>query len=705
MKHHSLKPVAPLAVMGPLAVVMLMSLAIAIPMSAADSPAGRNVYYFGNSFTGNTAPFLHEKLGASAGKQWTNQANLGAGWPIWYHLYHLRQGNKGGMDLVNGEWTLNPEFKPTNWQAASFREKKWDAIMLQPFGWLLQYGPVNDAWDKKVIFDEPTDIGDVASARGIIKIYLETNTRDGAVYIFQSWPTSALQRIAGITRGKELNHAQIEPIRRSYDFARDWFQTYDPSVMPWEGAGAHTRDCEFQLMEALIAAYPELWKAGRLRLMPVPDVWSLLDRRIRAGKVKGLVNIGEFHTDGGHTRAGLPAYLCAATFYAVIFQSRPHDLDYTIFNEADYGKDPFNDWGVPLRITPELAQAVNDAIWDVIQAHPYTGFGGSREKLTALEAAEKAAEPVRVLCVAGTPNRLPSKFQSAALAWQGDVDRQAGKRSAWQASFSAWYPLARYATEMREKNAHRELFQQLTDKNWTVCRLDKLILAPVGCDDSEADAAAWLAKQFLDTHPTGEVILFYTWPELKATTASRKELKLEAWQPLTADQLAALWSAFDYRAVFTETEPVDGNAAAAAAMTAKIQERLGPAQAKQLRAVHAGALLAQLDAKLRAGVLPGLTSVSAFYKDGEMLRTGLPRYALAALLHTAVHGSHPKALDASLFDQPKTYPPDDMDPNIPKGPGKQVVLDDEFDNGPHLPITAAGKKLVDDAVWELCGKK
>jgi len=508
-------------------------------------------------------------------------------------------------------------------------------------------------------------------------------------------------RQAGPTHGKELNHEQIEPIRRSFDFARQWLRSYDPDVMPWEGGGSHTRDYEYRLMDALIEAFPDLWRQGRLRLMPAVDVWSLLDRWIRAGQIAGLTNVGEFHTDGGHTRAGLPAYICAATFYTMYFSDRPHSVDYTIFNDRPgYGQDLFNDWGVLLEITPGLAKAVNDAIWQVVQAHPYTGFDGSKEALEQLEASIPCPEPVRVLEFGSTPGLLPSRIQCALPAWQSDIDRAAGKLSAWHVCYTAWYTMARYAEEMK-KGGTREAYGQLTDKNWPTARFDRLILDPFGNSEQEADGTAWLAGQFLDHHPEGEVLLYFTWPEMRQATELRKGLKLEPWQPTPEKEMASLRKSFDYGAVWEADSPADSNAACMRLMFEAIKGRLPRDQGRRLRVIPAGALLAALDKELKAGALPGVTGAGEFYKDGVMLRTGLPRYALAALRHAVVHQSDPKALDAELFHDPKAYPPDEIDPETPKGQLKQIIEDDDYDNGPHFPITPEGKKLVDDTVWEV----
>jgi hypothetical protein len=112
-------------------------------------------------------------------------------------------------------------------------------------------------------------------------------------------------------------------------------------------------------------------------LLPVGEVLCALDKKMKAGKLPDIDNVGYFSCDGIHTRAGLPRYTAAATFYTVLFNSKPHDLDWRIFDDKEkYGDDPNNDEGVLLEITPERARIVNDTIWDVVKEHPYTGLRG-----------------------------------------------------------------------------------------------------------------------------------------------------------------------------------------------------------------------------------------------------------------------------------------------------------------------------------------
>jgi hypothetical protein len=140
----------------------------------------------------------------------------------------------------------------------------------------------------------------------------------------------------------------------------------------------HCRQHMWAAMDGLIETFPRLWKQGRLGMVPVGDVFLELDKKMRAGEVPGMVNIGEYSADGGHLRSGLPRYTLAATYYAVLFREHPNNVDWKIFQDRsnyDSGKYGFYvhqpDLAVHLDITPERARVVNNTIWQVVSDHPY----------------------------------------------------------------------------------------------------------------------------------------------------------------------------------------------------------------------------------------------------------------------------------------------------------------------------------------------
>jgi len=133
------------------------------------------------------------------------------------------------------------------------------------------------------------------------------------------------------------------------------------------------------VMEGLKKSFPELWHEGRLGMIPVGDVFLELDKKMKAGEVPGIINIGEYSADGGHLRSGLPRYTLAATYYAVLFREHPGKVDWKIFQErSNYESGKFGfyvhqpDLAVHLDITPDRAAVVNDTIWSVVKDHPYT---------------------------------------------------------------------------------------------------------------------------------------------------------------------------------------------------------------------------------------------------------------------------------------------------------------------------------------------
>lgn len=328
-----------------------------------------HVFYFGNSLTANTMPQWHAELGKSAGKEWTAQSWLGAGWQLWVHREGLRQNGTEFDPSSQGDLTLDDVYIASrSYNTKQFLKGKWDAIVLQSFSPYLSL-MATQMWGK-VNFDEPRDCGDIQSAADIMAFYLKMNP-EGRVYIYQCWPPMRSGKEQDGTRGAEF------PLRDQFDYEKQWMQPYIGGDKPWtNGVSANrTRDFNEKLFKALIEKYPELWKEGRLRMIPSGDVYLELDKAMRKKQVPGIRSINDFYTDIQHQRAGLPRYTDAAIFYACLFGEHPGKLDWRIYNDAEkYGPDKYHDAGELLEITKERAEAVNDIIWQTVTHHPYTGL-------------------------------------------------------------------------------------------------------------------------------------------------------------------------------------------------------------------------------------------------------------------------------------------------------------------------------------------
>jgi hypothetical protein len=351
----------------------------------ADEVGKVRAYYFGNSFMGNSMPMWHSLLAASAGEELEAKASIGPGWQIWMHLDSFRNRKaEVKEDLVEGNW---------------------DAVVIQHFGKPGLTDVVTEKFQGKVKFDEPTDVGDIASAAEIIRLFLSRHPDEGRAFIYNSWPgipgagevrdrvrdemLKALiaqgedpEEARKKVRTRKPNYEEMQPIRKSFNYAAEWLAEYDPETREH----AHSRDYVTQLMEGLKARFPDLWAEDRLAVIPMGEVFLAIDKKMRAGEVPGLTNIGEYSRDGGHVRSGLPRYTLGATCFAVMFRHRPHDLDWSIYNDPENYKNENLPWGychqpdlgVHVEITAERAKAVNDAIWEVATSHPYTGLKPTR---------------------------------------------------------------------------------------------------------------------------------------------------------------------------------------------------------------------------------------------------------------------------------------------------------------------------------------
>lgn len=359
---------------------ILLMLAVAATTGAAENPQRMRTYYFGNSLTGCTDPKDHEALAKTAGKEWKTWAFLGAGWQLWQHWHALQNAGVEMKRDGRGDLTIDPSQvqQSTGHNTKQFYTMTWDAIVLQPFSMGLTW-KCQEMWGTK--FNKETDIGDIECATDLITIYLGLNPR-GKVFIYQNWPAMKAGKVPPPDQlpdwakvpGVRIAAAEF-PLRGEFDYEQEWiggkYKPSSDSTKFWFQENARSKDYHDQLFAALKAKFPQLWKEGRLGVIPVGDIFLELHRKAKAGQFAGIKNIDEYYTDVQHTRGGLPRYTAAAAFFACIFNERPDKLDWKLYNDVSrYGDDKYHDALPILEITPERAQIVHDTIWAVIQKHP-----------------------------------------------------------------------------------------------------------------------------------------------------------------------------------------------------------------------------------------------------------------------------------------------------------------------------------------------
>jgi hypothetical protein len=318
------------------------------------------------------------------------QTQLGPGWQIWMHV---------------DTFYKNPERAKK-----TLAEGDWNAVVIQHFGAhpLLKDNVRKTVFHNQQPFPEPRDVSDLASAAAIVDVFLSQHPDRGRVFLYNSWPgidgvgdfmkrvreeTEKSLAAHGLPREDVLKKVkerkptleEMLPLMRGFDYSAAWLAKYHRNdEVPFASKHFHSRDYVWKLMEELKVKYPKPWAEKRLALIPNGDVFLALDKKLRAGQMPGVENVGFFSRDGGHVRAGLPRYTLAATCFAVMFQKHPGVLDYAIYNDLEnykteklpqpgYVHQP--DLGVLLEITPERAKLVNDTIWEVVAQHPYCAIG------------------------------------------------------------------------------------------------------------------------------------------------------------------------------------------------------------------------------------------------------------------------------------------------------------------------------------------
>jgi hypothetical protein len=287
------------------------------PVAAAQNQKGGGelrVYHIGNSVTDTIRYRSLQQMAASKGDTYTFGRHMIPGAPLDWIWEHPAQGFKEN---------------PYGYYPNALPNYEWDALTLQPF-------------DRQLVSADGR--GDLQTAPKFIDLAL-TGSPDLQVYVYERWPRRRDDGSGGL----------------ALDYQAQWLRTYTGQ---WDGSN-ETRDYFEQVVEGLRDHYPGLPRP--VLIVPVGDVLFELDRRMKNGQVPGYSGVEEFYVDSIHFN-NVGAMVVGTTFYSTMFKADPRGTDYGGYDTPSTPQDR--------DITPAQAAAFQDAVWDVVSAHPLAGVAG-----------------------------------------------------------------------------------------------------------------------------------------------------------------------------------------------------------------------------------------------------------------------------------------------------------------------------------------
>lgn len=197
----------------------------------------------------------------------------------------------------------------------------WDAVTLQPF-------------DRQLAGDTTYGKRYIDLARNRAE---NSNTQ---FYVYSRWPRKNSDG--------------------SLDYDAKWLRTYTGGYDQTE----ETKDYFEDLVNSLRGQTPYLSKP--VLMVPVGDVLYELNQRMKRGAIPGFSNVNQLYADGIHLN-NVGAFVTASTFYSTIYKADPRGSSYAAY-------DVINNAATDRDITPELAAALQQCVWDVVSQHPYAGL-------------------------------------------------------------------------------------------------------------------------------------------------------------------------------------------------------------------------------------------------------------------------------------------------------------------------------------------
>lgn len=287
-------------------------------------------YHIGNSLTDNMYPGGLTRIAEQRADVYTYGKHVSPGVPL--DMTWNYQSKTGQMYSKI----------PYGLYKTALKDYSWNVLTLQPF-------------DNKI----DGSSGDLQMAKNFIN-YAKGKSPNLQTYIYERWPRQ--------TTGQTFNYTDL------------FTKTYTPSTSRYSLVNERRGYFE-TLVKKVNDALPTLSK--KVRLIPVGSVLLELDKRIKAGKIKGITNIKQLYADNLHLNQK-GGYVASLTFYATMFKENP--LGTAV--PGAFGGTSFD---------KTLAAQIQDAVWDVVSVHPLAGVSTSSAAALGVSVPEPAALSLGVL--------------------------------------------------------------------------------------------------------------------------------------------------------------------------------------------------------------------------------------------------------------------------------------------------------------------
>ena len=330
--------------------------------SSAATPQAQRVYHIGNSVTDTINYPGLATLAATRGDTHNWGRHMIPGAPLSWIYGHPNDGFRTNPQAPAGS-TENQGYP------VALPNYEWDAITLQPFD--RQLGTPT------AVETAPDD--DLPTIRAYLGLLRQNAANhDTSVYIYSRWP-------------RRNNETSTD--NNSLNYQQQWDRTYTGG---WDGTN-ETRDYFQKVTDGTRTIVDDLAGSGTKNpvfMVPVGDVFYEIDKRAEAGQFSpgsGIDDVVDFYTDGIHF-GNLGSYVVALTFYSTMYHEDPNGLGVPTewANQLGTGAGHFDFPNAssfsPLRgdLTAADVALLQDAVWDVVNGHPYSGVNAVVPEPTTL---------------------------------------------------------------------------------------------------------------------------------------------------------------------------------------------------------------------------------------------------------------------------------------------------------------------------------